>query len=996
MSTPEGGSGASLTWTLALNSAIFLLTVLTFGSCRRCYARVFSPRWTHLNAKPTSPYAAFLARDPSISRHATPPLPDGLVDLVRAVALPSSIARAVGLDAYVFLFLLKGAGTLAAAYGGLCLLILAPLAATAHTAPVDAFDRTSIAHIEEGSPRLWAYAAMMYVLTAACMAAVLLAYKHVLPMRYAWLAIPQPSRFTVLFSDLPETVMTDAGLYRLASSLYPGQVHSVCIATSCGDLEELATSRNARVREASRLLGRLANVRSTQPGPDGPDALRLRAALAKLQAEISHDDLKLWTGRHTGTVSEDARAAALRASVTQSPLGHATAAVCDRPGEVAHARVRARGLYCPLPAGFVTFNSLATATIASQVLPSARTLGKMLQLAIRRAPEPRDIIWKNVGVLRGEKAVRGRIAGLLAVGLVLVLVPLSSAISSLAIPATEVLTTWGPFSLLAGWVPSIALSLVLLLIPFAMRLLAALACKTSHSEATAAILRWTFLYDIFATLLVFTLAGTVYAILRAIVDVSPLSVAAVLASALPGLASFFSQFLLTQALVVLPLAHLRLWPLAMHALLRAWNAGSNWTAEDEVELDLWVAGTFAYEDELSSALTAFVILVIFAPINPLIVPAAVLFYVVASCCHAYSLLYVSAKNFESGAAWLPLVLSRVLIGLVIAQLTMAGLLGLKGSVGAASVTFPLPIFTYIFHAWIDRTYAVDVHNLPLDAARNPNLLLRPAVPSHGGHPFAPPTHHGRLQRAWAALCSRLVGPDRTSPSVVTSPLLPSPTSAGTGLEEAASLLGAPHSPASPTSTPPPASSPAFEPALAGALMRMGARGRAGLRAWAHRARVAIRERHDASAVQAGAAFMREALREEEEEEMEVTIAVSPAITDVSGPLDSPIVGRRAREGTALTGVSLTLGGVWASAGEVEDARRPPRHHRFLSEQPSRQRTGISTGEAGLDRVGAVDEEHKWAYVATRSVYLRPCLRPAFDAQSGGGAACTPPFRRRGS
>lgn len=90
----------------------------------------------------------------------------------------------------------------------------------------------------------------------------------------------------------------------------------------------------------------------------------------------------------------------------------------------------------------------------------------------------------------------------------------------------------------------------------------------------------------------------------------------------------------------------------------------------------------------------------YATLAPVILPMVVIYFVFGWFASKYQFLYVSMPVYESGAKFFPLVFNRILVGLMIYQLMMWGIFGLKKSY-IAFVLLPLPFVTALFY-WYGR------------------------------------------------------------------------------------------------------------------------------------------------------------------------------------------------------------------------------------------------------------------------------------------------------
>lgn len=67
--------------------------------------------------------------------------------------------------------------------------------------------------------------------------------------------------------------------------------------------------------------------------------------------------------------------------------------------------------------------------------------------------------------------------------------------------------------------------------------------------------------------------------------------------------------------------------------------------------------------------------------------------------------------------------NRFIASLVIMQLTMAGLLGLKRAPVAAPLIVPLIVLTLLFHKFCNDRFLASFSNYSLQVRRNPDALL---------------------------------------------------------------------------------------------------------------------------------------------------------------------------------------------------------------------------------------------------------------------------------
>lgn len=127
-----------------------------------------------------------------------------------------------------------------------------------------------------------------------------------------------------------------------------------------------------------------------------------------------------------------------------------------------------------------------------------------------------------------------------------------------------------------------------------------------------------------------------------------------------------------------------------------------------------------------------VIATLYSSVNPIVSPAAALFFMAGYWSTKYRAMYVSFSTCQMGGAWLPMCIDRLFAGQLIYQLLMVGVLLLKEVPAAALALIPLPIATLAAWRFTETHYARRFQHLPLEAAVDPTRVTRPALCPHSG------------------------------------------------------------------------------------------------------------------------------------------------------------------------------------------------------------------------------------------------------------------------
>jgi hypothetical protein len=116
------------------------------------------------------------------------------------------------------------------------------------------------------------------------------------------------------------------------------------------------------------------------------------------------------------------------------------------------------------------------------------------------------------------------------------------------------------------------------------------------------------------------------------------------------------------------------------------------TAEAAPELDYGVT--------YCPHLFIFLIAMTYSFISPIIIPFAACYFVLGWLVFKYQLVHVFVQRFESGGTFWPVVYSKMSTSLLIAQLCLVGIFGLKEVPAQAVLVVPMPILTLLFDRYV--------------------------------------------------------------------------------------------------------------------------------------------------------------------------------------------------------------------------------------------------------------------------------------------------------
>ncbi|KAF7724943.1 hypothetical protein EC973_000524 [Apophysomyces ossiformis] len=127
---------------------------------------------------------------------------------------------------------------------------------------------------------------------------------------------------------------------------------------------------------------------------------------------------------------------------------------------------------------------------------------------------------------------------------------------------------------------------------------------------------------------------------------------------------------------------------------------------------------FNYGMQFPQLLIVFVIVFEYSTISPIILPFGTLYFCITYVVYKYQLLYVYFRQYEnSGALW-TMAFPRIIAGMIVFQLTMAGLFVLKDFYTLGILCIPLIGLTVVFKFTMDAAFKENSDALPMQLLRD--------------------------------------------------------------------------------------------------------------------------------------------------------------------------------------------------------------------------------------------------------------------------------------
>lgn len=361
--------------------------------------------------------------------------------------------------------------------------------------------------------------------------------------------------------------------------------------------------------------------------------------------------------------------------------------------------------YPATPTAFVTMDSVATAQTLAQAVLDPR-IGYLISST---APAPADIIWENATLSSHSRKLKiyyiTVITGVLAVIFIFPVSYLATLLNYKSIKkfwpalASFLLEHEWASKLIIDLLPVYLYTLLNGMIPFLYVWLSSKQGFISHGEEELSVVSKNFFYVFVNLFLVFTMAGTASNYWGYLSDSKKLALQ--LAQSLRGLASFYVDTIVLQGIGLMPFKLLpigRIFQFIYFALTHSQSgksAGSFKLGKPTARelISLYQPPAFNFGLQLPHPLLTLVITLIYSVISTKILSAGLMYFIIGYYVYKFLLIYTYVHPQHSTGKVMPIIFRRVILGLLLFQLTVAGSLVLENSWILAVCLAPLPLAT---------------------------------------------------------------------------------------------------------------------------------------------------------------------------------------------------------------------------------------------------------------------------------------------------------------
>ncbi|KAI8055802.1 hypothetical protein BDF22DRAFT_653528 [Syncephalis plumigaleata] len=375
-----------------------------------------------------------------------------------------------------------------------------------------------------------------------------------------------------------------------------------------------------------------------------------------------------------------------------------------------------RGTFEQSNTGFVTFKTQSSANIVAQTLNTDRPLSCLTSMA----PEYRDIYWPNISMPPLQKGTR---SALIQAAVILVVLTWSIPITTVnavanleslykLIPAIKPIFSLSPVitGLIEGFLPTLAASIMVYLLRTTFEQLSMVEGHRTYSGIELSTMSKYFLFQLVNIVFIQIVASITLDTITKITD-HPGSILDRIGNSFPKAAPFFINYTLLQGLVVLPATELlQVSSIFTHLV----HLVASWTPREQAEHDTPPPPKYGWLYPLPTLL--FIVGLTFSVTAPIILPAATLFFFIGRLIFSYQFARVYQPQYEAGGRAWPVIFRRLIVGLILFQLSTAALLLLKGKKLYVLLALPSLVITLLFAAYCIRVYESQSSYLPLDVA----------------------------------------------------------------------------------------------------------------------------------------------------------------------------------------------------------------------------------------------------------------------------------------
>lgn len=622
-----------------------------------------------------------------------------------------------GVDSAVYLVFLSTALGILILSGIVLLLVLLPVAATDNNLKLSAnsstsngtfndLDKLSMGNVKANSERLWAFLIATYWVSFVTYYLSWKAYKHVSGLRAAALKSPdvKVEQFAVLVRDIPAVPEGKTRKEQVDSyfkGIYPDTFYRSMVVTDIKRVTKIWVKLEGYKKKLARAEA-IYEQSKTTGSPEGKRPMNKTGFLGLVGKKV--DSIEYYNEKINELI----------------PKLEAEQKVTLREKQQASA--------------LVFFTSRVTAAAAGQSLHDQM----VDSWTVIDAPEPRQIIWKNLLIKFYSREIRQYVVYIIValtilfymipIGLISAVTTLKNLVKYLSFlkPIVEIVAIK---TVLEAYLPQLALIIFLALLPKLLLYLSKAEGIPSQSHAVRAASGKYFYFTILNVFIGVTVGATLFDTFKTIEEDQPKEIVSILAKSLPSNATFFLTFVALKFFVGYGLELSRIVPLIIFHLKRKYLCKT----ETEVK-EAWAPGDLGYVSRVPGDLLIITIVLCYSVIAPIILPFGVLYFGLGWLILRNQALKVYVPSYESNGRMWPHIHVRLIGALLLYQVTMLGYFGVK-KFHYTPFVIVLLILSLIFIFVCQKKFYRSFQSVPLEVAshelkESPNMehIFRAYIP----------------------------------------------------------------------------------------------------------------------------------------------------------------------------------------------------------------------------------------------------------------------------
>ncbi|CAG8540172.1 15380_t:CDS:2 [Funneliformis mosseae] len=624
---------------LIFNTGITVAVFIAFDFVRKRNRKVYEPR-------------TYLVPEKKRSE----PLPTGFFKWVLPVLrVPDEeVIKRIGLDAFMFIRFMGLFMKLFGIFSVLGIVILLPLDSKNQKGG-SGLDQFTLGNISD-SNRLWAHLILSYFFSCVTIYVLYHELRTFIRLRHEYLTTDEhrnsPRATTILVVGIPNEMNNSKALKALFD-IFPGGVKRIWLNREPSKLEGFMADREKLVNK----LEGSATTYITQHAKN----------LAKSPSKESNAE----NGSSAPSTTRPQHRKLLIMGKKVDSLETYRSDLSNLNQQILNLQKNPND-FKQLNSAFIQFNNYIGAQLAA-----ASTVPRLTDIA------PDDIIWENLNLKNNQRIIRRFISLAIVIALVLLWIFPVTFVASISqleslqkLPLLKNIIGSFPkevFGIIQGILPALGLAILMFILPIILKFLSKFEGIVTYSSVDLSLQGKYYFFLVVNVLLISTFANGIFTALPNLIE-KPTQAIDILAVNLPLASTFFLTYVLltisASAIEIFQIA-----PLISDIIFRKFLAKTPrkiWQLERAMLYKDW--GTAFPPHTLIACIG-----LVYSTVQPLILPIVTLHFMIYYLVYRYQFLYVYEQPNQTGGLLFPKGVYQMFTGIYIFQLTLTGLMFLKGA-----------------------------------------------------------------------------------------------------------------------------------------------------------------------------------------------------------------------------------------------------------------------------------------------------------------------------